>query len=133
MEKERFLPSLLNTGVYGGKLYALPRDYESMHLFYNKDVFSQNAELADAIRSAECRTGDGERPSSRHRPFGRRNRVERARVLMTVSPIAPGQCRRWSGEITPVDGSSAVLAEHILVVDRCITRSRAAAGRAWPP
>jgi raffinose/stachyose/melibiose transport system substrate-binding protein len=40
--KERFLPSLLNTGVYGGKLYALPRDYESMHLFYNKDVFSQN-------------------------------------------------------------------------------------------
>jgi raffinose/stachyose/melibiose transport system substrate-binding protein len=40
--KERFLPALLNTGVYGGKLYALPRDYESMHLFYNKDVFSQN-------------------------------------------------------------------------------------------
>jgi len=40
--KERFLPALLNTGVYGGKLYALPRDYESMHLFYNKDLFSQN-------------------------------------------------------------------------------------------
>ena len=33
---------MLNTGVYGGKLYALPRDYESMHLFYNKDVFKQN-------------------------------------------------------------------------------------------
>jgi len=40
--KERFLPALLNTSVYGGKLYALPRDYESMHLFYNKEVFSQN-------------------------------------------------------------------------------------------
>ena len=40
--KERFLPALLNTSVYGGKLYALPRDYESMHLFYNKDVFKQN-------------------------------------------------------------------------------------------
>ncbi|MEN3349360.1 MAG: raffinose/stachyose/melibiose transport system substrate-binding protein [Bradyrhizobium sp.] len=40
--KERFLPALLNTGVYGDKLYALPRDYESMHLFYNKQVFSQN-------------------------------------------------------------------------------------------
>src|SRR3984893_12311430 len=40
--KQRFLPALLNTGVYGGKLYALPRDYESMHLFYNKEVFSQN-------------------------------------------------------------------------------------------
>src|SRR5712672_2952192 len=40
--KERFLPALLNTGVYDGKLYALPRDYESMHLFYNKDVFKQN-------------------------------------------------------------------------------------------
>src|SRR5689334_16082785 len=40
--KERFLPTLLNTGVYGDKLYALPRDYESMHMFYNKQVFSQN-------------------------------------------------------------------------------------------
>src|SRR5258708_38368231 len=40
--KERFLPALLNTSVYGGKLYALPRDYESMHLFYNKRVFSEN-------------------------------------------------------------------------------------------
>jgi len=40
--KERFLPALLNTSVYGGKLYALPRDYESMHLFYNKEVFRQN-------------------------------------------------------------------------------------------
>jgi raffinose/stachyose/melibiose transport system substrate-binding protein len=40
--KQRFLPALLNTSVYGGKLYALPRDYESMHLFYNKEVFSQN-------------------------------------------------------------------------------------------
>jgi raffinose/stachyose/melibiose transport system substrate-binding protein len=40
--KERFLPALLNTGVYGDKLYALPRDYESMHLFYNKEVFKQN-------------------------------------------------------------------------------------------
>jgi raffinose/stachyose/melibiose transport system substrate-binding protein len=34
--KERFLPALPNTGVYDGKLYALPRDYESMHLFYNR-------------------------------------------------------------------------------------------------
>ena len=33
---------LLNTSVYGGKLYALPRDYESMHLFYNKELFKQN-------------------------------------------------------------------------------------------
>jgi raffinose/stachyose/melibiose transport system substrate-binding protein len=40
--KERFLPALLNTSGYDGKLYALPRDYESMHLFYNKEVFKQN-------------------------------------------------------------------------------------------
>jgi raffinose/stachyose/melibiose transport system substrate-binding protein len=40
--KERFLPALLNTSVYADKLYALPRDYESMHLFYNKDLFAQN-------------------------------------------------------------------------------------------
>lgn len=38
----RFLPALLNTGVFGGKLYALPRDYESMHLFYNKALFAQH-------------------------------------------------------------------------------------------
>jgi len=40
--RERFLPALLNTGIYGEKLYALPRDYESMHLFYNKQLFGQN-------------------------------------------------------------------------------------------
>src|ERR1700722_5515111 len=40
--KERFLPALLNTGVYGNKLYALPRDYESMHLFFNKQLFGEN-------------------------------------------------------------------------------------------
>src|SRR5882672_1386391 len=40
--KDRFLPALLNTSVYGGKLYALPRDYESIHLFYNKEVFRQS-------------------------------------------------------------------------------------------
>src|ERR1700744_5626673 len=40
--KDRFLPALLNTSVYGDKLYALPRDYESMHLFYNKKLFADN-------------------------------------------------------------------------------------------
>lgn len=40
--KDRFLPALLNTSVYGGKLFALPRDYESLHLFYNKEVFRQH-------------------------------------------------------------------------------------------
>jgi raffinose/stachyose/melibiose transport system substrate-binding protein len=40
--KDRFLPALLNTSVYGGKLFALPRDYESLHLFYNKDLFRQH-------------------------------------------------------------------------------------------
>lgn len=49
--KERFLPALLNTGVYGDKLYALPRDYESMHLFYNKQVFGQNGWKVPANRA----------------------------------------------------------------------------------
>jgi raffinose/stachyose/melibiose transport system substrate-binding protein len=40
--RDRFLPALLNTSVYGGKLFALPRDYESLHLFYNKALFSQH-------------------------------------------------------------------------------------------
>src|ERR1700747_1153452 len=49
--KERFLPALLNTGVYGDKLYALPRDYESMHLFYNKQLFDQNGWKLPANRT----------------------------------------------------------------------------------
>src|SRR5260370_23434416 len=40
--KDRFWPALLNTSVFGGKLFALPRDYESLHLFYNKDLFRQH-------------------------------------------------------------------------------------------
>lgn len=65
--KERFLSALLNTGVYGGKLYALPRDYESMHLFYNKQVFSQNgwklpANRADFEAVAEAALAKGITP-----------------------------------------------------------------------
>jgi raffinose/stachyose/melibiose transport system substrate-binding protein len=49
--KERFLPALLNTGIYGDKLYALPRDYESMHLFYNKQLFGQNGWMLPTNRA----------------------------------------------------------------------------------
>src|SRR5258705_2744425 len=56
--KERFLPALLNTSVYGGKLFALPRDYESMHLFYNKDLFSQNGWKLPTNRAVFEQVGD---------------------------------------------------------------------------
>lgn len=49
--KERFLPALLNTGVYGGKLFALPRDYESLHLFYNRELFRQHGWKLPANRA----------------------------------------------------------------------------------
>src|SRR5260370_8904333 len=41
--KDRFLPALLNTSVFRGKLFALPRDYEPLPLFYTNDLFLQPA------------------------------------------------------------------------------------------
>jgi raffinose/stachyose/melibiose transport system substrate-binding protein len=39
---DKFLPALLDTCKYNGKLYAIPRDYETMFLFYNKDLFAKH-------------------------------------------------------------------------------------------
>ena len=35
------LPAIYDTGKIGGKLYALPKTYESMALFYNKSLFDK--------------------------------------------------------------------------------------------
>ena len=40
--EEKFLPALLDACRYDGKLYAIPRDYETMFLFYNKQLFAAN-------------------------------------------------------------------------------------------
>ena len=68
--KDRFLPALLNTSVYGDKLYALPRDYESMHLFYNKQLFARTAGSSrpTAPSSSRWRTRHWPRASSRSAP-----------------------------------------------------------------
>jgi raffinose/stachyose/melibiose transport system substrate-binding protein len=39
---EKFLPALLDTCRYKGKLYAIPRDYETMFLFYNQKLFAEH-------------------------------------------------------------------------------------------
>ncbi|OCJ07305.1 ABC transporter substrate-binding protein [Rhizobium sp. AC27/96] len=39
---ERLLPLFLDLGRYNGKLYALAKTYETLGLFYNKTLFSQN-------------------------------------------------------------------------------------------
>jgi raffinose/stachyose/melibiose transport system substrate-binding protein len=39
---ERILPAFLNMGKFDGKLYALPKTYETVGLFYNKTLFEQN-------------------------------------------------------------------------------------------
>nr|WP_272214449.1 ABC transporter substrate-binding protein [Marinicella sp. W31]MDC2880059.1 ABC transporter substrate-binding protein [Marinicella sp. W31] len=39
---DRILPVLLNMGKYDGKLYALPKTYETLGLFYNKSLFEEN-------------------------------------------------------------------------------------------
>lgn len=39
---DRLLPLFLQLGQYNGKLYALPKTYETLGLFYNKTLFDQN-------------------------------------------------------------------------------------------
>ncbi len=39
---ERILPVFLELGKYNGKLYALPKTYETLGLFYNKTLFEKN-------------------------------------------------------------------------------------------
>lgn len=54
---DRFLPIMIELGSFDGHLYALPKTYESMILFYNKTLFEEHgwkvptnrAELDDII------------------------------------------------------------------------------------
>ncbi|MBW8728390.1 MAG: carbohydrate ABC transporter substrate-binding protein [Inquilinus limosus] len=39
---DRLLPLFIELGRYNGKLYALPKTYETLGLFYNKTLFDQN-------------------------------------------------------------------------------------------
>lgn len=39
---DRILPAFLNMGKFDGKLYALPKTYETVGLFYNKTLFAAN-------------------------------------------------------------------------------------------
>jgi raffinose/stachyose/melibiose transport system substrate-binding protein len=39
---DRLLPVFIELGKYGGKLYALPKTYETLGLFYNKTLFNKN-------------------------------------------------------------------------------------------
>jgi len=56
---DRFLPFMLQVGSYEGHLYALPKSYESMVLFYNKTLFDRygwqpptNREELEALAAA---------------------------------------------------------------------------------
>ena len=39
---DRVLPVFIELGKYGGKLFALPKTYETLGLFYNKTLFAAN-------------------------------------------------------------------------------------------
>jgi raffinose/stachyose/melibiose transport system substrate-binding protein len=39
---DRILPVFLELGKYNGKLYALPKTYETLGLFFNKTLFAAN-------------------------------------------------------------------------------------------
>ncbi len=40
-KKEDFIPSLLNEFSYNGKIYGIPKDFNTLGLFYNKDMFAK--------------------------------------------------------------------------------------------
>ncbi|SEH26036.1 extracellular solute-binding protein [Rhizobium sp. NFR12] len=40
--QDRILPVFLKMGQYNGKIYALPKTYETVGLFYNKTLFEKN-------------------------------------------------------------------------------------------
>jgi raffinose/stachyose/melibiose transport system substrate-binding protein len=43
---DRILPVFIELGKYNGKLYALPKTYETLGLFYNKTLFDTNGWVA---------------------------------------------------------------------------------------
>lgn len=40
-KKEDFIPSLFNAFVFDGKSYGIPKDFNTLGLFYNKDMFDK--------------------------------------------------------------------------------------------
>lgn len=61
---DKIIPVLLQTGLYNGTLYALPKTYETMHLFYDKVLFAQNGwtppkTLAELDQLAEAMKAKG--------------------------------------------------------------------------
>ena len=39
---ERLLPFFLEMGKFDGKLYAVPQTYETLGIFYDKELFAEN-------------------------------------------------------------------------------------------
>jgi len=39
LKKEDFIPSLIEAYTYQGKVYGIPKDFNTLALFYNKDIF----------------------------------------------------------------------------------------------
>ena len=61
---DKIIPVLLQTGVYKGTLYALPKTYETMHLFYDEVLFARNGwqpprTLAELDQLAAAMKGKG--------------------------------------------------------------------------
>jgi multiple sugar transport system substrate-binding protein len=50
VKKEDFVPSLLNAFTTNGKVYGIPKDFNTLGLFYNKDLFAK-AQLAEPTAS----------------------------------------------------------------------------------
>ncbi len=40
VKKEDFIPTLINAFTYEGKVYGIPKDFNTLGLFYNKDMFA---------------------------------------------------------------------------------------------
>ena len=97
---DRILPVFLELGKYNGKLYALPKTYETLGLFYNKTLFDEERlDGADHYRRARdagrCDDGQGHRARSPPAmPTGARPTSTMCRSCSTRSPGPTMSTRR---------------------------------------
>ena len=143
---DRILPVFLELGKYDGKLYALPKTYETLGLFYNKTLFDTNGwsaptTIAELETLADADEGQGDRPvRGRQRRLAadqRALRLDRPQLGRWPRQRLQGAERRNSLDVRAVRQGHRYAQQ--VVAERAIsgpTISRSPASRPsrrWPP
>ena len=104
---DRVLPVFLELGKYNGKLYALPKTYETLGLFYNKTLFEANG-WTPPTTIAELETLADAMLAKGIVPFGAGNADWRPTnehyVSIVLNSVAgPGECLQGAERRDSVD------------------------------